>query len=258
MTAMASEALHSETSVDKALVLLDAFGTSEAAVGVSELARRAGLPKSTAFRLLATLEAHRLVVRRGRQYSLGHRLFELGQRVSYCQPASLRDMATPYLADLYQLSHETVRLAVLDGAEVAYIHDIHGHASVRSIINIGCRLPALCTAAGKAMLAFAPRETAHMALEQGLRRRTPFSIVAPNLLVAQLRRIRQSGVAFDHEECRVGLVCVAAPVLDADGTAVAAISMTGRGGNFAAEKFAPSVQKAAAAVSRAYAAARAG
>jgi DNA-binding IclR family transcriptional regulator len=175
--------------------------------------------------------------------------------VSYCQPASLRDVATPFLADLYQLSRETVRLAVLDGVEATYIHGIHGHASVLSVSKIGFRVPASCTAVGKAMLAFGPRETASLVLGQGLLRRTPFSIVTPNLLVTQLRRIRESGVAYDHEECRLGMACVAAPVLDADGMAVAAISITGRSGTFGAEKLGSVVRKAAVAISRAYAAA---
>src|SRR5439155_11817975 len=79
------------TSVGKALALLDALGSGAASLGVSELARRADLPKSTAFRLLACLEDAGYVDRIGTEYCLGRRLFELGNQIVYCQPSGLRD-----------------------------------------------------------------------------------------------------------------------------------------------------------------------
>src|SRR3712207_5088672 len=83
------------TSVGKALALMEAFDSPAASIGVTELARRAGLPKSTAFRLLAVLEVGNFVERNGNRYCLGRRLFELGNMVSYCRPRNLRDIALP-------------------------------------------------------------------------------------------------------------------------------------------------------------------
>ena len=88
------------TSVGKALALLDALGSGSLSLGVSELARRADLPKSTAFRLLACLAEAGFVDRLGSEYCLGRRLFELGSQISYCRPRGLRDVALPFLMRL--------------------------------------------------------------------------------------------------------------------------------------------------------------
>ncbi|WP_405970529.1 IclR family transcriptional regulator [Streptomyces sp. NBC_00988] len=254
MTPSVQAAPHTETSVDKALQLLDVFTADDRCIGVAELARRAGLPKSTAFRLLTVLESNRLVARHGRQYTLGHHLFELGQRVPHCRPGGLRDTAAPFMEHLFQVSQETVHLAVLDGTDAMYIGKIRGRGRALCPSSIGSRAPAACTGVGKAMLAFSDPALIRQVIGEGLRRRTPFTIVAPRLLGNELGRIRAEGVAYDNEEAKVGVVCVAAPIFDASKNVIASVSITGTPGRFSPQRFAHEVERAALGITRAQAA----
>ena len=115
-----------DTSVGKALALLEAFQDAGRAVGVTHLAATAGLPKSTAYRLLGILLEWGLVERSGSGYCLGAHLFELGNAIPSCGPSGLREIASPHLMRLYEASHETVHLGVLDGTEVIYVERLCG------------------------------------------------------------------------------------------------------------------------------------
>jgi DNA-binding IclR family transcriptional regulator len=235
------------TSVGKAVALLTAFDRP-GAIGVSELARRAALPKSTAYRLLGILEEWDLVERVGRRYRLGAKLFELGNRVAYCLPRSLRDVAHPFLTDLYELTHETVHLAVLDGGDVLYLEKLYGHNPVRSPSYVGGRVPAYCTGLGKAMLAYSDENALRSMLSRRLPLRTPHTVVLPRLLLDQLRDARTTGLAYDREEVSIGLACVAAPILGRNGTPIAAVSVSGPTSRFRPEDYAAAVRKVAAAI----------
>jgi DNA-binding IclR family transcriptional regulator len=212
-------------SVTKALQLLEAFRSSGPVVGVSEIARLADVPKSTAFRLLAYLEKSGFVDRRGRGYSLGQRLFELGNSVPVCRPHGLRDVAMPHLSDLFVATGSVVHLGVLDGTDVVYLEKLFGRTTLQVPTMVGGRMPASSSALGKAMLAVNGREAIAPVLEKGLSRLTPYSISDPSRFLHQLSKVRAEGVAYDREEVRLGMVCVAAPILS-HGRAVAAVSVS--------------------------------
>jgi len=233
------------TSVGKALALLDAFEHIDTSLGVSELGRRTGIPKSTAFRLLAILEQRQLIERQGTRYCLGTRLFELGNRVSYCRPRSLRDTALPYLGDLYELTHETVHLAVLDGTDVLYLEKLFGHHQVKAPSTVGGRVPAYCSAIGKALLAWSEPDRVAATLSRGLLPRTGYTIVTPTLFVDELTNVRKQGVAFDREESNIGGNCVAAAIFARSGRLVGGISVCGPTGRFSPNVIAGSVLRAA-------------
>lgn len=235
------------TSVGKAMALLTAFDRATP-IGVSELARKAELSKSTAFRLLTTLEQFQLVVRVGSRYRLGTKLFELGNQVAYCCPSSLREIAHPYLEELHELSHQTAQLAVLDGRDVLYLDKVFGHDHVRSPSHVGRRIPAHCTALGKVLLAHAGSDVVDTLLTGKLERRTPYSIVQPSLLREELDTIRHRGVAFDREEASVGLVCIAAPIRNRRNDTVAAVSVSGPAGRFDPDQFTTPVRRAAVSI----------
>lgn len=110
-------------------------------------------------------------------------------------------------------------------------------------------MPLHCTAIGKVLLANSPTELLHQVSEAGLVRRTPRTITVPGVLRSQLERTRETGVAYEYEESAVGLVCVAALVLDEMDQPVAAISVTGPVSRFRPEAHAASVKAAAAGVS---------
>ncbi|MET8948904.1 IclR family transcriptional regulator [Streptomyces sp. NPDC004542] len=217
----------SETSVGKALTLLDAFGGPRTVLGVSELAVRAGLPKSTAFRLLSVLLESGYVRRVGDRYSLTEHIFELGQRVSSCRPNGLRERALPFMTELYAETRETVHLGVLRGTEVLYLEKIFGHHAAPCTTSVGTRRPAYCTALGKAILAFSDSVAQEAILESPMSRHTPYTLSQPGQLSISLQRVRENGFATDLQESHLGVVCLAAPLIDrATGRAVAALSIS--------------------------------
>ncbi|MBM0127413.1 IclR family transcriptional regulator [Pimelobacter simplex] len=239
------------TSVAKALRLLDAFRQGGGRVGVTELARRASLPKSTAFRLLAHLERSGYVERVGTDYRLGWRLFELGNQVQVCAPHGLRQIATPYLSEVYASTGHVTQLAVLDGVDVVYLEKIHGRRAVRTPTAVGTRMPAACVALGKAILAFSEPGVVRVVLDAGLERRTPYSFAEPGQFARELHRIRTNGIALDREEAALGLACVAAPIL-VGGRPIAAISVSMPATRFDAGAVAARVRQAAKQIADEY------
>jgi IclR family transcriptional regulator, KDG regulon repressor len=217
-------------AIDKAFSLLSALGEHGSwGVGVSELARRAELSKSTAFRVLGMLERNAMVERVGTKYRLGARLHELGKSVYAPGQDRIRDLLLPFLADLYEITRHTVHLASLHGTDVVYLAKLYGHRSAAAPSRIGARLPAHCTAVGKVMLAYDPA-AATEALSMPLDRLTHHSICDADALAAELMRVRQDGIAVDQGESQPGLICVAAPVTGHYGRPLAAMSVCAPGG----------------------------
>lgn len=232
------------TVLGKVVAVLQAFRVEDTAVPLAELVRRTGLPKGTAHRIAGDLVTHRLLDKDARGYRLSGALFELGLRAS--AERTLLDVAMPFLQDLYERTHETVHLGVLEGTEVVYVAKIGGHRQARSPSRTGGRMPVHCTAIGKALLAHADADLQRDILSRPLERRTPHTIVAPGILRRQLDAVMETGVAFELEESASGLLCVAAPVLDIDsGEAVAAISIAGPTGRFHPKQHANAVLAAA-------------
>ncbi|WP_067437534.1 IclR family transcriptional regulator [Nocardioides jensenii] len=217
-------------AIDKAFSLLAAFGReANAGVGVSELARRAELSKSTAFRVLAVLERNGVVCRQGLQYRIGSQLYELGYQALVGEYQWLQNALTPYLAQLFELTHETVHLAVLRGPDVVYLNKLYGHRHFPAPSRIGGVVPAYCTAIGKAMLAHDPQGIEET-LARGLVRWTSKTLASSDDLERALEFARLEGMAVDDEESRQGLHCLAVPVFNAQRSVVAAFSVAGAAG----------------------------
>ena len=227
------------TSVGKALAVLDAFRGGGALLGVSQIADRARIPKSTAHRLLGVLVDHHYVDRVDTRYQLGRAAFELGNMVAECRPRSLRSVAIPYMTDLYRTYDATVHLAVLDGTDVLYVEKIYGHNGVDLPSRIGGRVPALCTALGKAILAFSDEQKTAQALAGGVPRLTVKTMTNPSILRSSLIRARETGVAHDNEGSSLGVHCIAAPIVRRSTSEVlGAISMS----FLLTEKLAPAIE----------------
>jgi DNA-binding IclR family transcriptional regulator len=235
--------------IDRAFRILGAFTPTRVELTLDELAQASDLPRSTAHRLAQQLAERGALERSRRGWRLGVRLFELGQLVA--RPQRLRDLALAHMEDLYELTHATIQLAVLDGAEVLYVEILSGHRKVRSPSRRGGRMPVHCTALGKALLAFSSDGAGVLAAAGPLAARTPQTITDPARLTAELHEIRRTGVAFDREEASAGLTCVAAPVLSARGDARAALSVSmAPGDGPAPAEIAAAVQVAALALTR--------
>lgn len=236
--------------IDRVFRLLRAFGTESPELTLDQLASRSGLPRSTAHRLAVQLTEQDALERSPTGWRLGVQLFELGQMVPRQQ--RLRDVALAYMEDLYEATRETVQLAVLDEGEVLYVEIIAGHRKVPSPSRRGGRLPAHCTALGKALLAFSADAGASWLSEhQPLARRTPRTQTDPDLVQRELREIRRLGLAYDREEASLGLRCVAAPILGPDGSAHAALSVSmPTGGHLTPARAGPAVHAGARALAR--------
>jgi len=211
----------------KALRVVDLLQDSRSPLSLHEISIQAGINKSTALRLLAHLEGEKYLRRDEKGgYSLGPKFLRLGSEYNVQTP--LRDTAREALWELWRITQETVNLAVLDGLDVVYIDCLESPHDLRLVSNVGMRAVLYRTALGKALLAFQPAEQCER-LIKSLRFETftPHTVTSAFELDRELNPIRQSGFAVDNEESVVGLRCIAAPVLDTRGVAVAAISVSG-------------------------------
>lgn len=238
--------LDANSVLGKAMRILHAFTADDHGLGFAELQRRTGLPKATLHRQAADLVAAGLLERVNGQYQLGSHLFELGMLASV--ERTLMDVAMPFLEDLYERTHEVVHLARREGSEVVYIAKVAGHRGVRAPSRVGGRMPVHATAIGKALLAHAGQEEWVAVLGGTLERRTAHTITAPGRLRQQLDGVLTSGVAYEQEEGTLGVVCVAAPILDPDDHPIAAVSIAGNPSRFKPSAHAASVRAAAAGI----------
>jgi IclR family acetate operon transcriptional repressor len=234
--------------IPRVMAVLSAFTAADGPLGISELARRTGLPKGTMHRLAHEMREHGLLDQAGTQFRLGIRLFELGETAN--AQRHLREVAVPYMADLRQATKQTIHLAVLDGTDVVYIQILAARDAPRLPSRIGGRVPAHATGVGKAILAFSPRSTVAEILESGLPRVGPRTITAPGMLSRQLTRIRTTAIAYDNEESAAGAMCAASPVLDRHGRAIAALSVSGWSGKLNVHRVGPAVHATALTLGR--------
>ncbi|MET7665122.1 IclR family transcriptional regulator [Streptomyces sp. NPDC005356] len=237
----------------KAQLLLGAFESGAVRLRLSELSRRSGVPKASAYRLAQELVQWGLLDRHDETYELGMRLFQLGERV----PASavLRSAARPLLTDLFARTRAAIHLAVLDETHVLFLEKIGGEASVRTHSQLGGRLPASCTATGKLLLALSPdghRHVRHLAqgTGTGLATLTERSVVSTAALGRQLAAVRRQGFAHEVGEVRAGFASLAVPVAGPDGVVRAALSATAPVSEVSVERLLPALRSTAAAVTR--------
>ena len=215
------------SSVASAIRLLKAFSEDEVELGISALARRLGLAKSTVHRLAVTLVSEGLLEqdRESGRYQLGVALFRLGALVR--RRMNVSTAARPGLYELREKVNESVHLAILDGAEIMYVYHLESTHAIRMRSDLGMRKPAHCTAEGKAILAFLGDDRLAPVIAAGLPARTPRTITARDAFERELAGIRQRGCAIEDEESELGMVCVAAPIRDDSGTVVAAVGIAG-------------------------------
>jgi len=214
-----------DTVIGRAFRLLDAFRPGPAELTLNQLASRCDLSRSTAHRLAGQLARQGALEQTDHGWRLGTRIFELGQMVS--PQRRLRELALPHMQDLFVATGQTVQLAVEDDNEVLYIEIISGHRKAPSPSRRGGRMPLHCTALGKVLLAFSgDGGRSYLAGDPVLTPRTPSTIIELATLRRELHHVRHEQLAYDHEEAAAGLMCVAAPLLDGEGTAAAAMSVS--------------------------------
>lgn len=221
-------------TVLKALSLLDLVAENPN-LTLSELGRKAGLPVPTALRLLRALQEEALVQVDGEgRYRLGIQCLVLGS--TYLENFDLRAEARAELEHLAEETGETVHLGVPDGTEVIYVDKVETTHSVRMYSRVGAASPMYSTGIGKAILAHAPPELFEAVAEGGMARRTANTITEADRLRADLERVRGRGYSIDDIENEEGIRCAAAAVLRADGSPLAAVSVSGPASRITADR----------------------
>ncbi|MEY7999230.1 IclR family transcriptional regulator [Clostridium sp. Mt-5] len=215
-------------SVDRALQILECFSKRENELGVTQIANRLDLHKSTTFGLLSTLENRGYLKQNleNGKYRLGIKLFELGKLVE--DGMDLRTSSLPYLKKLVYKYDETAHLAMRDGNQIIYIDKVEGESGIKMSSQVGKRAHVYCTGVGKAVLAFMPEKDAEEIMKNiKFHQFTCNTITDSNELKEELKKIRKRKYCIDNEEIEVGLKCVAAPIMDYNGEAVGSISISG-------------------------------
>jgi IclR family acetate operon transcriptional repressor len=239
-----------DTSVlGKIMLVLDAFSDGDTELSQRQLIDRTSLSKTTVHRLVGDLCERRMLERSENRFRLGTRLFELGQLVP--RERSLRNAALPFMEDLFEVTHETVNLGVLDGLDVLYVEKLSGHRRFAAPTRVAGRMPLHATAMGKVILAFSEPSLTERVIEFGLKPKTPYTIVSPKVLRQEVALVAKTGVAYDREEVTIGIACVAAPIFGRAGKLVAACSVAAPTNRTDPEQLAPTVRTASLALSRA-------
>jgi IclR family transcriptional regulator, acetate operon repressor len=234
--------------VGRVTSILSAFTQEDPALGVSEIARRTGLAKSSASRIVQELVDHQFLERTSAGVRLGLKVFELGETAT--RPRDLRKLALASMSDLRNAVNLTVHLAVLERGEVVYIEILPARGTPRLPSRVGGRTPAHATGLGKALLAYSDPHLVADLIDHGLSKIGPKTLTDPERLQRELARVRASGVAYEREESGQGIACAAACIRGAAGEPIAAISAAGWVADLDVRRVGPAVQTAAAAIAR--------
>jgi len=212
-------------SIERAADILELFLLVSPELSIKEISEHTGLSKSTVHGIIKTLEYKGYLQQNpdDLKYKLGMKLFQLGNAVG--NRLDIGKIARPLIQDLVAELKETVHLVILDRDEVIYVEKVEGPHSLSIYSQIGKRAPIHCTGVGKAILAFQPDGEIDRLLRQAVL--TPFTdktITDKQQLKEHLKLVKQQGYAIDDEEIELGLKCIAAPIFNHQGKAVASIS----------------------------------
>lgn len=215
------------SSVAMAVRLMKCFSEGESEIGVTSLAKRLGVAKSTVYRLVSTLVSEGMLEQNAEteKYRLGIALFGLGALVR--QRLNVSTEARQFMFDLRDATNETVHLAILEQSDIMYVLNLETNQSIRMRADLGSRKPAFCTAEGRAILAFQPKRVVEAILERGCQPRTIKTDTDPDHIRAALERVRIDGYAREDEQCELGMRSIAAPIRDNRGHVIAAVGLAG-------------------------------
>ncbi|WP_202081689.1 IclR family transcriptional regulator [Caldalkalibacillus salinus] len=241
-------------SVDRALKILELLKDHPQGLGVTELANRFGVAKSTIHRLLMTLEHHQYIQQDETQgtYQLGLKFLEMNEIV--VGNLDIVRIARPVLERLSEEAGEISHLVMLDQDEILYIDKVETSSTIRIYSQTGKRAPLYCTGVGKAIIAHIDHPQQRKLVDKmDYQPYTKHTICDRESLLIELDKIKSQGYAEDNEEHELGIRCIAAPIFDHEGRANYAVSVTGpltRMSDNRIEALIPKVKEAALQVSR--------
>lgn len=213
-------------SVEKAFRVLDVLNKSGHPISQSEMVPLTGLGKSGTQRFLFTLRALGYINQNPetKAYSLSSKMLEFGR--GYLGADAIREKAASFLEAANRESGETCNLTILDRNEVVYILRFPSRHVVSVDLSVGSRLPAYCTAPGRAILAYLPKHESDRILDNSnLEKRTEFTTTAKTSLRTILERVRDQGFCLSNQEAFIGDISVAAPIFEHTGKVVAAVNI---------------------------------
>jgi DNA-binding IclR family transcriptional regulator len=244
---MVERAPETYSATGRVLAVLDAFDAGHRRLSLSAIARRTGLPLTSVHRLVHALEAQGALARSADgDYEMGSRIWRLGILASV--HADLRELALPYMEDVYELTNAAVQIAVLDGLRCLIVDRIAGSRTRSVLSKPGSRLPLHATGVGKVLLAFGGSELQEAVLGN-LDRYTDKTITDATQLRSQLRAIVSQGFAQTHEELEAGATSLAVPLRGRGGVVIAALGLVAPSES-SVSKLVPVMQVTAASLSR--------
>ncbi|MET4808278.1 IclR family transcriptional regulator C-terminal domain-containing protein [Limibacillus sp. MBR-115] len=241
--------------VQKALLVLRAFYDQTQALSLSEIAKSTGIGRSAAQRFLYTLKVLGYLRQdtATRRYTLSPKVLDFG--FAYLRNDALIEKAFPYILEASKTTRETVNLTELDDTEVIYVSRLPSRNIISVDVVLGQRLPAYCTAPGRAMLAALPDEIAAEIVNRSHRiKRTKYTIIEPEKILTQLNVIRAKGYAISNQEAFMGDISIAAAVRNHKGGVIAAVNIAVPHPRWSPKKaeqtFAPVVMETARAIGK--------
>lgn len=237
-----------DSVLSRASRMLSAFTEDEPELDLARLSARSGLPRSTAHRLAAELVALGMLDRTPGGYTVGTRLWEIGE----LSPVSLRlrERALPHLLTLYEATGENVHLAMLAGHEALYVARLTGTGSIPTLSRMGGRLPLHTTGVGKAILATMDESWLASYFAVPRQKETLHSVTEEGALRAELATARELGYASTRQEMTLGNVSFAAALPAIEGLPPAAVGVVTHLARGDSSRLAPLVVRAAADIGR--------
>lgn len=213
-------------SLIRAVDILDLISSQKKGISVTEIANQLELHKSTAYRILQTLEYKNYVKKdEHKRYKVGKRVIEIGNQA--LNNIDLRQEMRPFLQKLGEITKETVHLGILDDFKVFYIDKVETSHTIRMYSSIGKGGPLYCTGIGKALLAFSDQKYIDRFLKEvEFVNYTDNTITNKKDLISELEKIKKRGYATDNMEHEDNIRCVASPIFDYSGKLIAAVSIS--------------------------------
>ncbi|MFF5818043.1 IclR family transcriptional regulator [Lysinibacillus capsici] len=224
-------------SVDKAIDIIDAFSISKPALTIEEIIKHTGIPKTTAYRLLYTLERRGIISYESNTstYKLGLQLFRYFRVLS--SSLNVVNEAEPILTELQNKTGKTVLLSLYEGDNMVFVFERATEGGLIFSPYLNKRKPITFGVLGKIFMAFLSEDELDILLKNPLPNYTPNSIVDKDTLLKQLKEIRKDKIAFEKEEADIGVAGIGAPIFNADGNVFAAIGIFGPTIYFTPETF---------------------
>ncbi|WP_223882034.1 IclR family transcriptional regulator [Niallia endozanthoxylica] len=210
-------------SVQNGLQILKLFSKENSILGITDISRELELPKSTVSRLINDLMSEGYLRKVGRKYTVG--LSILGLTGVIMSQLEIHREAFDPLKCLVSKLNENAHVSTLDGTHLIYILKVESKQTIRLLSHVGQHRPPTCSAPGKLLLAFQPKEIVDQVIQAGLPKRGPNSVTDPKVLLQQLKQIRQDEYCVCIDEMHEDVIAIAAPIKDYTGKIIASVSV---------------------------------